>query len=71
MNPYRALQSENEWPKNPFLIHEDLLVSAAVAGTTRPSLNSVDAPPGAPSVQSIESLKIEKMPEMCFRNRYP
>jgi DNA-directed RNA polymerase specialized sigma24 family protein len=32
MNPYRALQSENEWPKAPFLIHEDLLVSAAVAG---------------------------------------
>jgi RNA polymerase sigma-70 factor, ECF subfamily len=32
MNPYTALHSEDEWPKNPFLIHEDLLVSAAVAG---------------------------------------
>jgi hypothetical protein len=32
MNPYRALQSENEWPKNSFLIREDLLLSAAVAG---------------------------------------
>lgn len=32
MNPCKALQSVNEWPKNPFLIHEDLLVSAAMAG---------------------------------------
>jgi DNA-directed RNA polymerase specialized sigma24 family protein len=32
VNSYKALQSENEWPKNPYLIHEDLLVSAAVAG---------------------------------------
>jgi Sigma-70 region 2 len=32
VDSYRALQSENEWPKNPFLINEDLLVSAAMAG---------------------------------------
>lgn len=32
MNPYTPMHSENEWPKNPFLIHEDLLVSAAMAG---------------------------------------
>jgi hypothetical protein len=31
VNSYKAL-SENEWPKNPFLIHEDLMVAAAVAG---------------------------------------
>jgi DNA-directed RNA polymerase specialized sigma24 family protein len=32
MNPCTALHSENERPRNPFLIHEDLLVSAAMAG---------------------------------------
>jgi hypothetical protein len=32
MNPYIALHSENEVSRNPFLIHEDLLVSAAAAG---------------------------------------
>jgi len=38
---------------------------------TRPSLNSVDALQGAPSLLSIESLKIEEMLEMCFRNQSP
>jgi DNA-directed RNA polymerase specialized sigma24 family protein len=32
MNPYGRLHSGNEWSRSPFLIHEDLLVSAAVAG---------------------------------------
>jgi RNA polymerase sigma-70 factor (ECF subfamily) len=32
MIPYTALSSENELSRNPFLIHEDLLVSAAAAG---------------------------------------
>jgi RNA polymerase sigma-70 factor, ECF subfamily len=32
MNSYTALHSENEWPKNTFLIHENALVSAAMAG---------------------------------------
>ena len=32
MNARKGLQSEKEWPKNAFLIREELLVSAAVAG---------------------------------------
>ena len=32
MNSYTAVHSENELARNPFLIHEDLLVSAAMAG---------------------------------------
>ena len=32
MNPNGRLHSENEWSRNPFLIHEDFLVSAAMAG---------------------------------------
>ena len=32
MNPYTALHSETAWPKNPFLTHENVLVSAAMAG---------------------------------------
>jgi hypothetical protein len=32
MNPCTELQSETKWPNNPFLVQEDLLVSAAVAG---------------------------------------
>jgi RNA polymerase sigma-70 factor, ECF subfamily len=32
MHSYPALRHENELSRNPFLIHEDLLVSAAMAG---------------------------------------
>jgi RNA polymerase sigma-70 factor (ECF subfamily) len=32
MNSYGRLHSENDWSRNPFLVHEDFLVSAAVAG---------------------------------------
>jgi RNA polymerase sigma-70 factor (ECF subfamily) len=32
MNSYAAFHSESELSRNPFLIHEDLLVSAAMAG---------------------------------------
>lgn len=32
MNPNGRLHSENEWSRNPFLIHEGFLVSAAMAG---------------------------------------
>ena len=32
MNSHRQLHSENEWSRNPFLIHEDRLLSAAFAG---------------------------------------
>ena len=63
MTPYRASQSENEWPKNPFLIHERISwCQRRWRATTRPSLNSVDALQGAPSVQSIESPRIGKTP---------
>jgi RNA polymerase sigma-70 factor, ECF subfamily len=32
MNLHGRLHSENEWSRNPFLVQEDLLVSAAMAG---------------------------------------
>ena len=71
MNPYTALHSENEWSRNPFLIHEDFLVSAAMAGQDEAFVELCRRTSGRALSRFIASRKIEKMPEMRFRNQSP